>query len=134
MIRRVGFAGAAAAVGTSLVTSVVPQAALAQSGIPEGCTGCTQNKDCTSNHCCQTNAGKSCNQSCCVGSNNSCHTTNCVCVGGGNPGTNCDSNANICTGGTCTCSCTVCINQTDCGACPCSQCPPGSTVCCSPAC
>jgi hypothetical protein len=131
MIRRVGFAGAAAAVGTSLVTTVVPQAAFAQSGIPVGCTGCTQNKDCTSNHCCQSVPGKSCNQSCCVGSNNSCHVTSCTCSisHADCTTTNCPGNA-----GTCNCTCTVCSTDTGCGACPCSTCPQGTVPCCTTGC
>jgi hypothetical protein len=130
MIRRVGFTGAAAAVGTALVTSVVPQVAWA-SGIPIGCTGCGKNSDCTSNHCCQSVPGKSCNKSCCVGANNSCHTTSCTCS---ISHADCTTTACAPGAGTCTCLCTVCTNNTGCGACPCSQCPSGSTVCCSPAC
>src|SRR3954471_24701411 len=67
MLPRVGFAGAATAVGTSLVTSIVaPNAFAALSGIPSGCSGCTKNKDCVSDHCCQTNSSKTCNRSCCA--------------------------------------------------------------------
>jgi Coenzyme PQQ synthesis protein D (PqqD) len=61
-------------VGASLITTVLaPTAAVAQTGIPSGCGGCEKNSDCTSNHCCQNNAGKDCSQGCCVGVNNSCH-------------------------------------------------------------
>src|SRR3954466_6218817 len=73
MLRRVGFAGAATAVGTSLVTSITAPHAVGVSGIPAGCDGCTANKDCTSGHCCQSNAGKTCLRSCCASVNNSCH-------------------------------------------------------------
>ena len=81
MLRRVGFAGAAAATATTLVTSIVaPTPAMAASGIPSGCSGCVDNHACISNHCCQSNPGKQCDQSCCVGLNNSCHVTGCRCA------------------------------------------------------
>src|SRR4051794_36138143 len=83
MLRRVGFAGAATAVGTSLVTSIVAPNAFAASGIPAGCTGCAKNSDCLSGHCCQSTPGKSCNQTCCAGSRNSCHITGCRCSASG---------------------------------------------------
>lgn len=61
--------------GAPLITSIAaPTAAMAQTGIPPGCAGCTKNPDCQSNHCCQDVAGKQCSQGCCVGLNNSCHT------------------------------------------------------------
>src|SRR3954469_6558080 len=85
VLRRVGFAGAAAAVGTPLVTSVVAPNAFAASGIPAGCSGCTGNSDCLSGHCCRSGILRkvNCNQGCCAGSNNSCHVTSCVCSDGG---------------------------------------------------
>src|SRR3954454_6755888 len=44
MLRRIGFAGAATAVGTTLVTSIVaPTADAATSGTPTGCGGCGTN-------------------------------------------------------------------------------------------
>lgn len=130
-LRRIGFAGAGAAVATSLVTSIVaPSAAMALSGIPSGCSGCGKNSDCLSNHCCQQVPGKQCNASCCVGANNSCHGTSCTCVGGTNNGQPC--NTTTCPGGTCVCgACTVCA--TDIGNCP-SSCPAGTVPCCNPSC
>ncbi len=127
MIRRVGFAGAAAAAGTSLITSIVPSAALAASGLPSGCTGCGRNKDCVSNHCCQQNPGKSCLEGCCAGSNNSCHITVCTCHGGQRSGSGCLFST--CPGGTCECQCSVCASEVPGGTCP--TCPPPSTTCCS---
>src|SRR3954471_24465169 len=75
MLRRVGFAGAAAAVGTPLVTSIVAPNAFAASGIATGCAGCGTNSDCISKHCCTKGdiSGKTCQNGCCVGLNNSCH-------------------------------------------------------------
>lgn len=72
LVRRSAFIGTAA-FATPLITSIVaPTAAMAASGVPTGCTGCGQNKDCVSNHCCQPQ--KDCNdlRGCCVGLNNSC--------------------------------------------------------------
>jgi hypothetical protein len=131
MIRRVGFAGAGAAVATTLVTSIFPAGALAASGLPTGCTGCGQNKDCNSGHCCQTSPGKQCNLSCCVGANNSCHITNGTCVGGSANGQPCTGLPTDCPGGACHGNCTVLTSDTGCGFCPCSNCPTGSTACCS---
>ena len=93
---------------TVLITTIgVPVAtAAATAPIPTGCTGCGQNKDCASNHCCQDVAGKSCNQTCCVGENNSCHRS-------------------------ATGDCTVLVTDTGCGTCPCADCPNGSSSCCS---
>lgn len=72
MMRKSARLGAAVA-AVPLITSVVaPTAAMALNGIPTGCTGCGQNKDCASNHCCQAVPGKQCLQTCCVGANNSC--------------------------------------------------------------
>ena len=127
MIRRVGFAGAVAATATSLVTSILPSAALAASGLPSGCTGCGGNSDCASNHCCQQNPGKSCNQGCCAGSNNSCHITVCRCEGGARSGATCLFST--CPGGTCVCQCSVCATEVPGGICP--TCPSGSSSCCS---
>lgn len=112
---------------TALITTIgVPVAtAAATAQIPTGCTGCGQNKDCVSGHCCQSVPGKQCNQTCCVGANNSCHFSNCVFPGTSTP---CDPRHNDCA-----CDCTVLISDADCpgGGCPCAACPPGSTVCCS---
>ena len=78
-ISRRDLAKKSAKVGTAvasipLITSIVaPTAAMAQSQIATGCQGCGMNNDCVSNHCCQSNAGKTCNEGCCVGANNSCH-------------------------------------------------------------
>jgi len=126
MLRRVGFAGAAAASGTSLVTSIVAPNAIAASGIPAGCSGCTGNPTCGSGHCCQSNAGKSCNQSCCATANNSCHITGCACTIGGASCLlrNCGQGE-----GNCICTCTVCASEIP-GGCP--SCPSGSTSCCDP--
>lgn len=132
-LRRIGFAGAGAAMATTLITSIVaPSAAMAQSGIPPGCSGCGKNPDCTSNHCCQSVPGKQCNASCCVGSNNSCHGTGCTCVGGANNGQAC--NTTTCPGGACVCSqCTVCASDLSGDTCP-GTCPSGSHLCCNPSC
>src|SRR4051794_16178425 len=130
MLRRVGFAGAAAAAGTSLVTSIVAPNAFAASGIPAGCSGCRTNPDCISGHCCQSNFGKSCNQSCCAGSRNSCHITSCVCSisrAPCPPGTICSGPV----GDACTCSCSVCASESPGGVC--ATCPSGSSSCCDPA-
>jgi hypothetical protein len=115
-VKRIGaIAGAVAA--APLITSIIaPTAAMAgNSVIPTGCTGCGQNKDCASNHCCQTVAGKQCLFSCCVGQDNSCHI----------------STAGDCTvqlaGCPCLCGAPGCSPTPD-GTC----CPPGSTVCCTP--
>jgi|SRR3954470_592210 len=126
MLRRVGFAGAATAVGSSLVTSVVAPNAFAASGIPAGCSGCTGNPTCQSNHCCQSNFGKSCNQTCCAGSRNSCHITSCNCT---ISGASCVLTACASGAGECICTCTVCATETPTGACP--TCPSGSSSCCS---
>ena len=133
MLRRVGFAGAAAAVATPLVTSIVPSAALAKSLIPGGCSGCGKNKDCATGHCCQTNPGKQCDQQCCVVKNNSCHIVVCHCMGGSNPGANCTNPSVSCSGGgTCVCQCTVCASDLTNG-CP-GHCPTGSSLCCTTTC
>jgi hypothetical protein len=94
--------------GASLITSIAaPTALAADSKIPPGCTGCGKNSDCASNHCCQSNAGKTCSQTCCVGNNNSCH---------------------VCTvSGTTTCT----VTPADIGTgCP-TSCPGGAAICCT---
>jgi hypothetical protein len=107
LVRRSAFVGAATAFAAPLITSIVaPTAAMALSGIPTGCSGCGQNKDCVSNHCCQTVSGKQCNQGCCVEANNSCHLVDPNCP-------------------TATCPCTVVI--AGCGAIVC----PGGNKCCT---
>jgi hypothetical protein len=110
-LRRIGFVGATAASAT-LVTSIAVPAVAWASGIPAGCSNCGKNSDCASGHCCQSNGGKQCAQTCCVGGNNSCHFT-------GDPNNP---------------TCTVCISDTGCGTCPCSQCPGGSSPCCTTTC
>jgi hypothetical protein len=104
-------AGAVAASATLLSTILAPTAALAASGIASGCSGCGQNKDCVSNHCCQGVPGKQCNQGCCVGANNSCHFCGCV-------------NGN--------CNCTVTPSDLDQPSCPCICGTPGcvNVPCC----
>jgi hypothetical protein len=103
LVHRSAFAGAAAFAAPLITSIVAPTAAMAQSGIPSGCTGCGKNKDCLSGHCCQVVSGKSCNFACCVLSDNSCHIT----------ATN---------------DCTV---QLASGACGTLVCPPGTAKCCS---
>ena len=103
-----GAAAAGALAGASLITSIAaPTAFAADSKIPPGCTGCGKNSDCSSNHCCQSNAGKTCSQTCCVGNNNSCH---------------------VCTiSGTTTCT----VTPSDIGTgCP-TSCPGGAAICCT---
>lgn len=115
MVRRTAFAGVASAVAGSLVTTIGTVPAFAQgSQLATGCTGCTDNHSCVSNHCCQSVAGKSCNESCCVGANNSCHITstgNCTVVQS--------------TGCPCICGAPGCTG-------PC--CPPPSSSCCTATC
>jgi hypothetical protein len=117
-LRRIGFAGATAAVATPLISSILaPTAAAAGSGQPTGCP-CSKPPDCASNHCCQANAGKSCNQSCCVGGNNSCHIVSCVCAGGANVGNPCTVDGD-CPGSTCSnCVCGVCATDFPGHTCP----------------
>jgi hypothetical protein len=126
LVRKAGYAGAAASVASPLITSILaPYTAMATTIIPAGCSGCGGNPQCATapgdpgaqGHCCQNNAGKSCNQGCCVGSNNSCHFCDCV-------GTNCDCTvAAFDIGGQCPCICGTpgCINTT--------CCPPGRLCC-----
>jgi hypothetical protein len=132
-LRRIGFVGAAATSATMITSIAVPTAAAAKSGIPGGCTGCSQNKDCASGHCCQSVPGKQCNSQCCVFDNNSCHLSTCTCQGGTTPGVSCLTTT-CGGGGTCVCQCTVCISTVTCGACPCSTCPSGSVACCDATC
>jgi hypothetical protein len=124
MVRKVGFAGAAIAGATPLITSIVaPTAAMAASGIATGCSGCGKNSDCVSNHCCQSNAGKSCNEGCCVELNNSCHACPVLCGGAGQPPCTCTVLASTIPGGCpCVCGTAGCVNV------PC--CPTLTKVCC----
>ena len=118
MVRKVGVAGAVVVGATPLITSIVaPTAAMAQSGIASGCLGCGQNKDCVSNHCCQSNAGKSCAEGCCVEIDNSCH----ACPVSGSFA--CTVLASTLPGGQCPCTCGTagCVNV------PC--CPPAKSCC-----
>jgi hypothetical protein len=113
-------ATAGALAGASLVTSVLTSDAFAAgaSQIPFGCTGCGGNPDCVSNHCCQSNAGKSCLQSCCVGKDNSCHqcTVNgqLICTVAPSAGESCP---------TCSCNDPSCTDP--------NCCPAGSDICCT---
>lgn len=115
-VKRIGAVAGAVAAAPLITSIVAPTAAMAgNSVIPTGCTGCGQNKDCASNHCCQTVAGKQCNESCCVGTDNSCHL---------------DTTTNVCTVQLSNCPC-VCgtpgCSPTPDGTC----CPNGSNVCCT---
>jgi hypothetical protein len=81
-ISKVAFAGAAAAFGGSLITSIAAPSALAAagSGKPEGCA-CSKNKDCASNHCCGDTGGGTagpCNVGCCADNNGN----QCTCSSG----------------------------------------------------
>lgn len=91
LMRRVGFAGAAATVGTGLITSIAAPPAMAQcSGQPAGCN-CTRmnnggnavhdNGLCLSGHCCGGGANDACNIGCCSSTNNGneCQCLNEVC-------------------------------------------------------
>lgn len=113
--RMAAVAGVAGA--TPLIISIMaPAAALAgASQIPTGCSGCGQNKDCLSGHCCQSVAGKSCSETCCVGADNSCHLVGSTCTV-------------VLSGQGCPCKCGAagCAPTPD-GTC----CPPGSDICCS---
>src|SRR4051812_10454858 len=108
MLRRVGFAGAATAIGTPLVTTITASNAFAASGLPNGCAGCSGNADCLSSHCCRTGILRkvNCNQGCCAGSNNSCHVTSCVCSDGG--GSCLQAPCGPGGLGSCICTCSVC--------------------------
>jgi hypothetical protein len=119
LVKKAGYIGAAGAAASPLITSIMtPASALAtDSSIPSGCSGCGQNQDCVSNHCCQGVPGKQCNQGCCVGKDNSCHF--CGCTSG-------------------VCNCTVTPSDIDQPACPCicgtpgcqpPCCPPGHLCC-----
>jgi hypothetical protein len=71
MMRRVGYAGAVATVGTGLVTSIAAPTALAAcSNQPAGCNCAKNNPDCASNHCCSGNGADRCNVHCCASDNN----------------------------------------------------------------
>jgi hypothetical protein len=107
VMRKSARVGAVAAIAPLITSIAAPSAAMAQSGIPSGCTGCGQNKDCVSNHCCQNVAGKQCNQSCCVADDNSCHLVDPNCT-------------------TTTCACTAPL--AGCGS---LVCPPESSKCCT---
>jgi hypothetical protein len=115
-VKRIGAVAGAVAAAPLITSIIAPTAAMAgNSVLPTGCTGCGQNKDCASNHCCQTVSGKQCLFSCCVGQDNSCHidaSNNCTVVL--NPG--------------CPCKCgdPGCSPTPD-GTC----CPTGSQVCCT---
>lgn len=79
-VRKFAYGGAVAAISAPLITSILsPGTAYALSGCPVG-SACTKNTDCSSGHCCQTNAGKSCNSGCCVGGLNDCDCKNSKCV------------------------------------------------------
>jgi hypothetical protein len=124
VVRRTAFAGVASAVAGSLVTTIGTSPAFALgSQLASGCSGCGQNKDCVSNHCCQQVAGKQCNQTCCVDQDNSCHISG-------------PTGSTVCTvvlaSGTCPCICGApgCTS----GPC-CPPKPPGQqSVCCTPTC
>lgn len=81
-IGKVAFAGAAAAFGGSLITSIAaPSALAAGNGLPVGCA-CTKNKNCASNHCCGDTGGGTagrCNSGCCADDNGQ----ECICQGNG---------------------------------------------------
>jgi hypothetical protein len=123
LVRRVGYAGAAATVVSPLITTLLtPATALAASSIASGCAGCGQNHDCASNHCCQDVAGKQCNQGCCVEHDNSCHACNCT---SGTTGCECTVAASdLPNGCPCICGTPGCVNV------PC--CPSQNLLCCTP--
>ena len=86
-LRRMGYAGAAATVGTGLVMSIAAPTALAACTGQQGGCACAQNKDCASGHCCQAVSDK-CNAGCCTTTNNGteckCNTDG-TCNSPGNP-------------------------------------------------
>lgn len=96
MMRRIGYAGAAATVGTGLVMSITAPTALAACTGQQGGCSCTQNKDCASNHCCQAVSDK-CNAGCCTTTNNG---TECKCNADGT--CNSPGNPTSCCMGICT--------------------------------
>src|SRR5689334_10349900 len=96
MMRRMGYAGAAATVGTGLVMSIAAPTALAACTGQQGGCSCTQNKDCASNHCCQAVSDK-CNAGCCTTTNNG---TECKCNANGT--CNSPGNPTSCCMGICT--------------------------------
>lgn len=71
LVRRAATVGAAAAAVPLITTIVAPTPAAAVTLLPPG-AACTQNKDCASNHCCQSH--KPCNTLTCVACNNACDT------------------------------------------------------------
>jgi hypothetical protein len=106
MMRRVGYAGAAATVGTALVTSIAAPSALAAcSGQPAGCNCTKNNPDCASNHCCSGNGNDKCNVGCCSSTNNG---QDCQCQANGTcgsipqPGNCCAGTCTPTTGNPCT--------------------------------
>lgn len=120
--RRSALVGAAAFAAPLITSIAAPTAAMAGSGIASGCSGCGQNHDCISNHCCQSVPGKQCNNGCCVDHDNSCHACGCDSSGNG-------------------CSCTVDATSLQTGECPCTcgaagcvnvLCCPDGASCCTP--
>jgi hypothetical protein len=82
MLRKAGYAGAAAAAAAPLITSIAaPTPAGAQVGnttIPSGCSGCTNNNDCAGD-CCEASTGGlfACRTACCVPKLSACKFCNC---------------------------------------------------------
>jgi hypothetical protein len=104
MMRRVGYAGAAATVGTALVTSIAAPTALAAcSGQPAGCNCTKNNPDCASNHCCSGNGADKCNVGCCASDNNGteCKCNGAVCNSIPQPGNCCSGTCTPTTGNPC---------------------------------
>lgn len=106
MMRRMGYAGAAATVGTGLVMSIAAPTALAAcTGQVGGCACMNNHPDCASGHCCQPVSDK-CNANCCTTTNNGaeckCNSDG-TCTSPGNPSTG------QCCNGTCspTTTCTT---------------------------
>jgi hypothetical protein len=106
MMRRMGYAGAAATAGTALVTSIAAPTALAAcSGQPAGCNCAKNNPDCASNHCCSGNGADKCNVGCCASDNNG---QECKCQANGTcgsipqPGNCCAGTCTPTTGNPCT--------------------------------
>lgn len=109
MMRRVGFAGAAATVGSGLVMSIAAPAALAScSQQPAGCN-CAKivpngklvhvNTLCASNHCCGSQASEKCNLGCCSPSTDG---QQCKCQSNGTCATINPPASNVCCNGACT--------------------------------
>jgi hypothetical protein len=82
MLKRMAFAGAAATAATTMVTTIAAPSALAACTGQQGGCACTQNKECSSGHCCQ-NVTSKCNPGCCATDNNGtdcqCNTTTNTC-------------------------------------------------------